>query len=62
MENRYKLKDSVLDRKWKPFSPCIFMAAGKEKLINQMNNENNHVNEKKIKVNQQMLCSNKTTK
>lgn len=31
MQNKYKLKDSMFDRKIKQFLPCKFMAAGKEK-------------------------------
>lgn len=33
MQNKYKIHDSVLDRKRKQFLPWIFMAEGKETLI-----------------------------
>lgn len=33
MQNKYKIQDTVLDRKWKQFLPWIVMAAGNEKLI-----------------------------
>lgn len=39
MQNKYKIQDPVLDRKWKKFLPSIFMAEGKETLIIYNNNK-----------------------